>query len=399
MTTARPPGSGADLPEPVVLRGPHVLPQSAEPGSMTSIVGRLWGWGAIVVALAVPRPVHADIALNLYGDLDGVVKTTGTRSGTQDWFSAAKLDLFATTTAGRWLFLAETMFEAEAEGGNSFGLDVERIEVGYLHRDWLRVLVGRFHSAIGYYNDAFHHGTYFMLPADRPEMVEFEDEGGLIPAHNVGVHADGRVVIGDDHLRYDLELANGRTADRHQVQNSHDTNLSKSVNLRLRYEPVGSLDGLVVGGNVYVDSIPAGAGAGGVAAGAPAPLGAIHEWIVGAHAAYFEHDLHVVTEAILVQHTELATGARHRTYAAFAEVGRSFDRFTPYARYEWTRFPREGDPYYRKAASDGYQTGSLGVNHATSDHIALKAEAAVTFSRAPSADALLALTCQVAFAF
>src|SRR6185295_654484 len=161
---------------------------------------------ALSLASGAALPARADIALSMYGDISGVLKTTGTRHGTEDGFRAAKLDLFATTTIERWLFLAETLFEANEE--NSFALDVERIEVGYLYSNELRILIGRFHSAIGYYNDAFHHGTYFMVPAERPTMVEFEDAGGLIPAHNIGVHLDGRFAIGDDHFRYDLELAN-----------------------------------------------------------------------------------------------------------------------------------------------------------------------------------------------
>ena len=351
----------------------------------------------VSLVLGTSSLAHGDIAVSMYGDVDGVLKTTGTRAGTEDGFSAAKLDLFATTTVDRWLFLAETMFEAGDE--NSFALDVERVEIGYLYRNWLRVLVGRFHSAIGYYNDAFHHGTYFMVPAERPTMVEFEDGGGLIPAHNVGIHVDGRFAIGDDHVHYDVELANGRAADPLEIQNNHDTNRPKSVNLRLRYEPAGSLDGLVVGANLYFDGIPGGPPPTDTGEVTAVGHGRLHEWIVGAHAAYFEHDLHFVTEAVMVQHTELETGARVRTYAAFGEVGRAFDKVTPYARYEWTRFPREGDTFYAKTADDSYQTASLGVKHATSDNIALKAQAAVTFLRAPGVDPLVTLTAQVAFAF
>lgn len=348
-----------------------------------------------LAALASTRaPAHSEPAeISLYGDVDGVVKTTGTRTGTEDGFSAAKLELFTTKTVDRWLFLAEVMFEAGGE--NSFELDVERVEVGYLYRNWLRVLVGRFHTAIGYYNDAFHHGAYFMLPVGRPTMVEFEDGGGLIPAHNIGVHIDGRFGVGDDHVHYDLELANGRGADPLTIQNQHDTNRPKAVNLRVRYEPSGALDGLVVGGNLYFDSIP---GATAEMTAGPA-LGPIHEWIVGAHAAYFEHELHFITEAMMIQHTVLDTGATHRTYAVFAEVGHTYDSVTPYVRYELTRFPDEGDPYYGKLGDDGYQAATVGVKHSTTDNIALKAQAGVTFSRAPGSDPLFTLTGQVAFAF
>jgi hypothetical protein len=39
------------------------------------------------------------------------------------------------------------------------------------------------------------------------------------------------------------------------------------------------------------------------------------------------------------------------------------------------------------------------VKHSTTDNVALKAEASVTFSQAPGADPLFTLTGQIAFAF
>lgn len=346
-----------------------------------------------MAALCTAGPARADLQFNLYGDLDAALRTTGTRGGTADGFAAAKLDLFTTSALGRWSFLAETLFEAGDD--NSFELDVERIQVGYLYREWLRLAIGRFHTALGYYNDAFHHGTYFMVPVGRPTMVEFEDGGGLIPAHNVGVHGDGRFAIGDAHVRYDVELTNGRASDPLEIQNQHDANRSKAFNLRLRYEPGGALEGLVVGGNLYFDRIAAAMGA----ADAGPPLGALHEWIAGAHAAYLEHDYHVIAEAMVLQHTELAGGARHRTFAGFVEAGRALDDVTPYARYEYTRFPDEGDPYLGKTAGDGYHAALVGVKHATSECVALKAQAGVTIPRAAGADRIYTLTGQVAFAF
>ena len=335
--------------------------------------------------------------MSLYGDTDAVVKTDGTKNATQDSFASAKLDYFITSTMARWTFLSETMLEAGTD--NNFAVDVERVEVGYLYKEWLRVCAGRYHTALGYYNDAYHHGTYFMVPTARPLAFDFEDSGGIIPAHNVGVHADGRFEVGDDHLRYDVEVANGRAGDPLVVQSNHDTNRPKAINVRLRYEPSGALEGLVVGGNVYFDSIPTNTMASSAETSFPFHFGPLHELILGAHAAYFEHGMHAVAEALMVQHTELDTGAVHRTYTAFAEVGHAWDDLTPYARYEWTRFPSEGDPYYLKTGADGYQTASLGLKHSTTDNIALKVQAGLTFSERAGTDPLLTLTGQLAFAF
>src|SRR4029079_15153396 len=94
-------------------------------------------------------------------------------------------------------------------------------------------------------------------------------------------------------------------------------------------------------------------------AGGP-PLPGLHEWIGGAHAAYLERNVHLIAELMAVQHADVSGGARHRTYAGFIEAGRAFDDVTPYVRYELTRYPDEGDPYYGKASGDGYQADTLG---------------------------------------
>lgn len=345
-----------------------------------------------LAALSRAVPAHGDISLSLYGDVDGGIATTGTRSGTTDGFSAAKLEFFTTASAGNWSFLAETLFEAGDD--NEFGVDVERLQITYLYREWLRLAAGRFHTAIGYYNDGFHHGAFFMPGVARPQVVQFEDDGGLIPAHSVGIHADGRFELGDGKLRYDLDLGNGRGAGRETVQSEHDTNRPKSFNVRLRFEPGGALDGLFAGANLYVDGIPARM----ASDGAPA-LGSLREWLAGAHAAYFEHNVHLVIEAYAIDHEELDTGVSHWTYAGFAELGRSFDKLLPFVRYEYTRYPSDGDPFYQRSDGDGYQAFTVGLKHATSDNIALKAQAGAVVSRAENTDTLFTLSGQIAFAF
>jgi len=36
----------------------------------------------------------------------------------------------------------------------------------------------RYHTAIGYYNTAYHHSTWFQTTTGRPFLFEFEDKGG-----------------------------------------------------------------------------------------------------------------------------------------------------------------------------------------------------------------------------
>jgi hypothetical protein len=329
--------------------------------------------GVLAVAgclTGVPLAARAQLAINVYGDIDYEIDHTTSPTQNSNSFSAPRLELFLQEQQGRLAFLAETMFEVG--NNNEFGIDMERIEVAYLFSDYFRLRFGRFHTAIGYYNDAYHHGRYFQTTIDRPEIVRFEDEGGLIPAHSVGIHGDGRFSLGDlGTLRYDVDVANGRGATPGEVTNLADANGPKAYNLRLRIEPA-FLDGLIVGGNIYYDTIDAAA-----AAVPPLPAQRIRELIFGAHIVYLENNVHFIAEYLHISHKVSETGYAGTTQAGFVELGYAFGRLTPYARFQRVSFPSMLDTFYAQNVL-GLQ-GSLystvaGLRFGVSDYLAVKVE-------------------------
>jgi hypothetical protein len=286
------------------------------------------------------------------------------------------------------------MFEVDEE--NNFVLDVERTEVAYLFSDYFRVKVGRFHTAIGYYNDAYHHGRYFQTTVDRPEMVRFEDEGGLIPAHSVGLHIDGLLPLGPiGSVRYDAEVVNGRGPIPDSVTNAVDPNNQKAFNLRLRFEP-SFPDGLMLGGNIYVDKIKANA----VDQPDISPTVDVDEVIVGAHLAYLENYVHLIAEYLYIQHKFFdRTGV---TQGVFGELGYTFGIVTPYARVQWVKFPAlvDADPFLQQnAAFPGgtFTAGVAGLRFAVSDFLAVKIEGGYTKFDAGGNTKTGALQCAFAF--
>ncbi len=83
-------------------------------------------------------------------------------------FSLGQLNLFITSDISeKFKFLSEIIFEGgpdnifgETRGeNNSFGVDVERMVLQYSRSDYFKLAVGRYHTAIGYYNTAYHHST------------------------------------------------------------------------------------------------------------------------------------------------------------------------------------------------------------------------------------------------
>jgi hypothetical protein len=334
---------------------------------------RLAAAALAALACSGAAPARADTSsfdLKIYGDAAATVRN---HAPVSNGFSAARLTLFPTYDGDRLSFLSEVQFEGSST--NEIGVDLERLQVGYMVSDWLRLKAGRMHTAFGYYNDAYHHGKLFELATDRPLHVNFEDAGGLLQAHLVGLAADGRFKLGLADLHYDLEVGNGRGNNIGEVTVFDAKKDAKAVNLRLRVLPSG-VDGLILGANGLYDQVP-GAGKSTNDAGEAVVKYKLHEIDAGVHVAYMENGWHLLGEGTFMQHREPATARVYTTWAGFVEVGKALSDFTPYVRYEHIHLDDKGDPLF--------QTGTLkdagvvddfrvGVKWLASPNIAIKLE-------------------------
>lgn len=343
------------------------------------MVGRTWLWAASLGTIALAWPARADFALHAFADVNAHLSHASDHTHLD--FDSNHFDLFGTGSHERVTLLSEVVFEVG--DNNEFTPDVERLQISYTFGDYLRLSAGRSHTSIGYYNDAFHHGAVFQLPTERPRTVRFEDDGGLIPAHFVGLHADGRVPVGSDvHLRYDFEVANSRGPTRDVVVNAFDRLDAKAFNGRLRLEvPVGQGNALF-GVNAVSDKIAE-------VSGRPE----LDERMFGVHAVYQGPRLSLIAEGYLIRHSDPA-GNDFDTKAGFVEVGlRVFEDITPYAILERIDLPDGGDPYF---TGEGSQTlGTAGVRWLFAEATAVKVEA----SRAMDTGTGTLFTAQFAFGF
>jgi hypothetical protein len=342
------------------------------------------------VALASDEVARADATINFFGDLDyHVVKQDTTNNS----FQASSLDIYAMETERNFTFIGELI--AQTLAGNDFGVDADRLEVGYKATPWLHVSAGRIRTSIGYYADAYQTGKFFMTPVSWPEMYEgssLDGFDGIVPAHGVGIHADIARELGNDNgkLTLDTDVLNGRGVDLGEIPAFQDSNNSKAVNFRLRYHGAGKLEGLIVGGNVYVDDIPADTVTG-------VEHVAMHELILGGHAAYVTERVHAVAELFWFRHREHGTETLHTTLAAFGEAGYAFGDFMPYARVEVLQ-ASDIDPYFTTSGflNGDHQITSVGVKYAASASVSLKLQASVDHN--DTLNAYEAIT-QAAFAF
>lgn len=384
---------------------------------MTICVKRL-GLSVLLVFFTYSAPALADdsesnLELKVYGDANFGVSTAQMANPqfgaatVHNSFAAAALDLFPTYSRDRLTFLAELMFEGGPS--NDLGIDLERLQVSYLFAEWLRVRVGRAHTAFGYYGDTYHHGRIFDLTTNRPYFIQFEDSGGFLMAHTVGVGVEGKLKFTALDFRYDFDVGNGRPSDPTTVPLLYGLQDQKQLNLRLRVMPK-FLDGLSVGANAQY--VPIGASPSNPASGIVPLANAINEYDIGAHLAYMEHHFHLIVEGAMMIRQETVTRVEYRHYIGFFEGGYQIGAFTPYTRLEGGAFDKNVDPYLANqnfssnvgTASWGGTTGfadwRLGLRWDAVENVVLKVEyrhlATNTGSGFPSFDGAVA---QAAFGF
>src|SRR5262245_53852710 len=164
-----------------------------------------------VTQLEASVPARGDEGLPLHGfmDVGGAYRSNGGPRG----FGLGDLDFYLTPRIGdRIKGLIELNFEVDSATGE-LETDVERAQLGYVFSDAATLWAGRFHSPWGYWNTAFHHGQQIQTSITRPQFLEFEDHGGVIPAHTVGLWVTGVMPTGPGKLGYDLFGGNAPRID------------------------------------------------------------------------------------------------------------------------------------------------------------------------------------------
>jgi hypothetical protein len=280
------------------------------------------------------------------------------QKGTTNSFSLGQLDLFMTSRLSeKFSVLGELIVEAGQD--NRFTFEIHRLLLRYAPNDYLNLSAGRYHTAIGFYNTAYHHGSWFQTAVNRPFIFTFESKGGILPLHNVGVSATGRIPSGSLGLRYIAEVGNGRASRSRldqAVQTAVDENNGKSFNLGLFARPK-SLPGFQTGFSFYRDSL--------TPAGAPR----VGQSIMAGHVVYQNRLYEVLNEAVVIRHER--GGRVFYTPGLYTQFSRRFGDLRPYARYQYVNVPSD-DPIYPDV---GRRNGpSVGLRYDVSEFAAFKAQ-------------------------
>lgn len=343
-----------------------------------------WGAMALVATLAVSSLASAQqiearddegrIRLRGFADFT----TTATSQRGVPWaFGLGQFDLYMTSKlSDRISFLGETVFEFD----DGFIVDVERVIVTFAARSYFRVAVGKHHTPIGYWNNAFHHGTLLQPTINRPQLVRFEDEGGVLPIHTTGVLVSGRD-ISPLHLGYDVMVGNGIGSTP-----TGDDNTAKSYTMALHSQVTSALS---VGASMYTDRIAAGSPSLG---GSPVPEDVTVQ-LFGGFATYLGRQLELISEFQRSEHRSNLSGTNAATNALYVYGGYRFGSLVPYVRYDDLQFPTL-DPYF---VSDNFRQALLGARYDLGTGAVLKAEIARRKTSAAGRVTLLTLQAAVGF--
>ena len=363
----------AGTPAPSVQAAPIHPPAgpAAGPAEVPAVVSRTQAQTSEPEDMEHLEPERMDMSKTLlrirgFGDINF---HGGDQHGMTNSFALGQLNLFVTSDISeKFKFLGEIVFESGPDnfynvpGGrkNEFAVDVERYLLQYSYNDHFNLAAGRYHTAIGFYNTAYHHSTWFQTTTGRPQLFQFEDNGGILPIHNVGLSASGRIPSGGLGLHYVAEIGNGRQSrdpfSDEPVQNEVDENNFKAVNLALFARPEG-IRGLQVGFSGYHDKLM------------PIAKPRVDETILAAHAVYMVPKFEWLNEVVLIRHAPEGTAQVYNTPGFYTQIAKRFGSYQPYFRYQYIN-GSEREPIFPDV---GRMEGpSVGVRYDASESVAFK---------------------------
>ncbi len=277
-------------------------------------------------------------------------------------FRAGEFDLFMTSQLSEKLsFLAEMVTSSDQT--NSFGIDLERFQLTYRPTKYFEISAGRFHTAIGYYNTAFHHGTWFSTATGRPFMYYFEDSGGPLPVHELGVTTTGLVPgTGKLNLHWIAEIGNGSSEVGSAnygdgVENFASDRNRKDLNFAAYIKPEW-LSGLQVGGSFLTgDLIPSS----GI-------VPKVNQTVSSIYAVYINGKWEFMNEAVLLHH-KIPEGRSYNSPLSYTQLAYRLGKYRPYFRFQEDNIPND-DPV--TSFKGRYEGPSVGLRMDFFDYAALK---------------------------
>jgi hypothetical protein len=285
----------------------------------------------LLAAAGLPAQDAGPVEVRLFGDVGYLETETDEPGGFRIGSLAGHL---AAALSDRFSFFGEVSLTPRATG---YVLEAERVVGRYDHSDLLKLSAGRYHTPIGYWNTAFHHGRWLHTSISRPSMLRFG--GPLLPIHFVGAMLEGTLPAGTASASYALGLGNGRGASPSRAGDAGDANDHRALTASGALS-LPALGGLRAGGGWYRDRV-----------GVPA----LDERIVSAFVVRERENPEVLLEWVRIRHEPLAAGPATSSEGWYGQVGYRLPgaaaAFKPYLRVEEVDVPA-ADPLFGAAGLD-----------------------------------------------
>lgn len=300
----------------------------------------------IVISLAASTLARSqDTQIRGFLDLQAGIKSDSSKNKTHG-FKVGQFDLFITSQIDdRTTFLGETVFEYDEES-KSFVIDVERMIVRRSFTDVFNLGLGKYHSPFGYWNNAYHHGALLQPTIQRPNIVRFEDEGGFLPIHQIGVQLDGGG-IGNKNFGYNLFVSNGQADGNSGGTFSYSG--SPAISGGVNIEPV---ENLKLFASAFFNSVPAGTT---TYQGVKLTEDSNYQMLNGS-LAYFNGRLPIEFALEYYNVTNSSATGTSTMNGNFVYAGFTHYKLIPYILYNNIRF-QQGEKYFNKNDVDSFSVG------------------------------------------
>jgi hypothetical protein len=245
---------------------------------------------------------------------------------------------------------------------DEYTIEAERMFVKYEFSDLFKLSAGRYHTPIGYWNSAFHHGAWLQTTVSRPEMAKFGSR--IMPIHFVGTLIEGSVWRQGLGLSYMAGFGNGRHEIISRAGDTGEVDGESAWTVQVNVAPE-DIRGLKAGIGFYTDRIT------------PEDNQDIDETISSAYVVWADESPEILIEYLWATHELTADssvkGDTTAWYAQFAyRLGGKWRDWKPYLRFEDDDID-DSDPLLGGQGLD-YQGGILGVRWDFNRYAALKAE-------------------------
>ncbi len=296
----------------------------------------LWTWrsggipaGLLLIGSVAMAPAAHGQAPRTVVNGHGFVEQTVRMSpdGADQFFALGEHSLFLTSAfSGRGSFLGEFAIRPNGSSPSGFVDSVERALVRWRLDDANTFVLGKVHTPVNYWNDAYHHGRIFFPTIDRP--LSFS---ALVPIHTLGVQLRGQN-IGSGRFGYDVMAGNGIAASETSA-----VGVTPAVMAGVHFKP---RMGMYVGASIYYDHMEQnghGSGSGHGAAAMPGDMyrGELEFTLASMSLAFFGEDVEFLAELSGNATVTDSLGTAHNGSAFVYGGARVAPRTVGYALVDW----------------------------------------------------------------